>query len=66
MNLIDKYNIYIYERYNDLKKSQKIDYDNYDLAKIFEYYTAIQLYNELTKYFMNITILTQILKRRNK
>jgi hypothetical protein len=51
MNLIEKYNIYIYERYNDLKRSQKETYDNYDLAKIFEYYTAIQLNKELNQVF---------------
>lgn len=51
MNQVEKYNIYIYERYNDLKNSGKTEYDNYDLAKIFEYYTAIQLSNEYGRVF---------------
>lgn len=51
MNLIEKYKIYIYERYNDLKRSQKTEYDYYDLAKIFEYYTSIKLYEETGQLF---------------
>ncbi len=37
------YNTYIYERYKSLKESQKNEYDNNDLSKIFEYYSAIKL-----------------------
>lgn len=35
------YDIYIYERYKDLKKSEKIEYDNNDLSKIFEWFSCI-------------------------
>ena len=37
------YNIFIYERYKDLKKSEKIEYDNNDLSKIFEWFSCIFL-----------------------
>ena len=36
------YNTYIYERYKTLKESKK-EFDNNDLSKIFEYYSAIKL-----------------------
>jgi len=35
---INKYIINIYDRYTDLKQSNKQEYDNNDLWKIFEYY----------------------------
>ena len=41
MELIDKYNIYIRDSYDDLIFSGK-EIDNYDLDKIFEYYSCIQ------------------------
>ena len=43
INLSDLYNIYIYERYKDLKKTEKIEYDNNDLSKIFEWFSCIYL-----------------------
>lgn len=43
INLSDLYNIYIYERYKDLKKTEKQEYDNNDLAKIFEWFSCIYL-----------------------
>ena len=49
MTIIDVYNIYIYEIYNNLIKSKK-EINNYDIAKIFEYYSCIELskrYNQL-------------------
>ena len=39
MDYINKYQIDIFERYTDLKKSNKEEFDNNDLCKIFEYYT---------------------------
>jgi hypothetical protein len=42
-NLTDLYNIYIYERYKDLKKTEKIEYSNNDLSKIFEWFSCISL-----------------------
>jgi len=47
----NKYKINIYERYNDLKKSNKIEFDNNDLWKIFEYYSCIKLSEEYNKIF---------------
>jgi len=47
----NKYLINIYERYNDLKKSHKIEFDNNDLWKIFEYYSCIKLSEEYNKPF---------------
>ncbi len=42
--LINLYKHYIYERSTDLIRSKPItDWDNYDLAKIFEYYSCIRL-----------------------
>ena len=37
------YETYIYERYKSLKESEKQEYNNNDLSKIFEYYAAIKL-----------------------
>lgn len=51
MNLIDRYNCYINEKMNDLKNAGKTEFDNYDLCKIFEYYTCIQLMNEYKQDF---------------
>jgi len=47
----NKYKINIYERYTDLKKSNKIEFDNNDLWKIFEYYSCIKLSEEYNKPF---------------
>ena len=47
----NKYLINIYERYNDLKKSNKKEFDNNDLWKIFEYYSCIKLSEEYKKIF---------------
>jgi superfamily II DNA or RNA helicase len=41
---------YIYERYKSLKESEK-EFDNYDLSKIFEYYTALKLTKLYEKQF---------------
>ena len=44
-DLITKYKIYIHNRYQDLIKSGKTKdkLNNFDLAKIFEYYSCIKL-----------------------
>jgi hypothetical protein len=47
----NKYLINIYERYTDLKKSNKKEFDNNDLWKIFEYYSCIKLSEEYNKQF---------------
>jgi superfamily II DNA or RNA helicase len=51
--LIRRYNKYIYDRTNDLINSGKEieDFDNFDLAKIFEYYSCIKLSQESRQIF---------------
>jgi superfamily II DNA or RNA helicase len=51
--LIRRYNKYIFDKTNDLIKSGKdIDeFDNFDLAKIFEYYSCIKLTQEYKQIF---------------
>ena len=53
MDIITKYKLYIYERYNDLLKLGKTNeiLNNYDLAKIFEYYSCIKLTEEFKQIF---------------
>ncbi len=43
---INNYSLNIYERYSDLKKSNKEEFNNNDLWKIFEYYVCIKLSEE--------------------
>ena len=52
-DLIRRYNKYIYDRTTDLIKSGKDfdDFDNFDLAKIFEYYSSIKLSQEYKQVF---------------
>ena len=52
-NLITKYKIYIHNRYQDLIKSGKTkdNLNNFDLAKIFEYYSCIKLSEEYKQPF---------------
>lgn len=51
--LTTRYNTYIYNRYQDLLKSgkQKENINNFDLAKIFEYYSCIKLSEEFNQPF---------------
>jgi superfamily II DNA or RNA helicase len=51
--ITEKYKSIISQRYNDLLISGKKpeDFDNYDLSKIFEYYTCIQLAGEYSTPF---------------
>lgn len=51
MKINKLYKIYIYEIYKDLIKSNKKEYDNNDLWKIFEYFTVIMLNNSLKDTF---------------
>ena len=52
-DLITRYKIYIHNRYQDLIKSSKTkdNLNNFDLAKIFEYYSCIKLSEESTQPF---------------
>lgn len=60
------YNIYIYERYRDLKNSQKQIYDNNDLCKIFEYYTAINLSQKYYETFYEYNDIDPTFKEDNQ
>jgi hypothetical protein len=53
MQINDKYLFDIYEKYTDLKKSQKNvkNFDNNDLWKIFEWFSCIQLSKEFKRTF---------------
>lgn len=52
-DLVTRYKTYIYQKYQDLLQSGKtIDkIDNFDLAKIFEYYSCIKLSEEYKQIF---------------
>ena len=52
MDITNNYNINIYERYKDLKKSNKPKLDNFDLCKIFEYYTLSSYQKNIKNLFM--------------
>jgi hypothetical protein len=58
------YNIYIYERYNELKKSGKI-IDNYDLSKIFEWISCVYLYQLYKKPFYEYNDIDPTFKEEN-
>jgi superfamily II DNA or RNA helicase len=59
------YKIYIYERYKDLKNSNKKIYDNNNLSKIFEYYTCIELEKKYNKPFYEYNDIDPIFKEDN-
>ena len=64
--LINLYNIYIYERYVDLQRSGKKEIDNYHLSKIFEYYTCIKLMEETGKPFFEYNDIDSTFKEINQ
>jgi hypothetical protein len=69
MNIIDKYNNYIQNRYNDILNDliiSKKDIDNYDLDKIFEYYSCIQLSKKYKQQFYEYNDIDQTFKEQNK
>lgn len=66
LELINLYKIYIYDRYQVLKQSNKQEYDNYDLAKIFEYYICIKLMEETNKSFYEYNDISPTFKEINK
>lgn len=57
---------YIYERYLILKKSQKQEYDNIDLCKIFEYYVCIKLTKEFETQFYEYSTIPPEFKELNQ
>ncbi len=66
MEHYNKYIINIFERYTDLKKSKKDDFDNNDLWKIFEYYSCIKLSEEYKKPFYEYDDIDPTFKELNK
>ena len=66
MKYYNKYIINIFERYTDLKKSKKEDFDNNDLWKIFEYYSCIKLTEEYKKPFYEYDDIDPNFKELNK
>ena len=52
-SLLLKYNIWIYQLYSCIKQDKADDsqIDNYDLAKIFELYSCVQLSNKYNQLF---------------
>ena len=66
MEHYNNYLINIFERYTDLKKSNKSEYDNFDLAKIFEYYSCIKLSEEYNKPFYEYNDIDPTFKETNK
>ena len=64
--LIKQYMIIIFERYTDLKNSNKQDFDNNDLWKIFEYYSCIKLSEEYNKPFYEYDDIDPKFKELNK
>jgi superfamily II DNA or RNA helicase len=65
MDIVTKYNIYIHDIYNDLINSKK-DIDNYDLSKIFEYFSAIQLTKKYNQPFYEYNDIDPNFKEENK
>ena len=68
MKIYKLYNIYIYERYNDLIKSGKTNntIDNYDLSKIFEWISCIYLYQLYNKPFYEYNDIDPTFKEENQ
>ena len=49
MEINNIYTINIFERYSDLKNSNKQEFNNNYLWKIFEYYSCMKLWREFIK-----------------
>ena len=65
MDILDRYNIYIKERYESLVKSGN-EFDNYNLSKIFEYYSCIQLTKKYNQEFREYDDIHPEFKEQNK
>lgn len=67
METIQRYNIYIYNRYKDLLNSKKLnELDNNDLCKIFEYYSCIKLTEEYNTFFYEYDDIDPEFKEKNQ
>jgi superfamily II DNA/RNA helicase len=65
MNTISLYTYYIYDKYKDLKTTGKDIFNNNDLWKIFEWYSAITLHKETNKVFYRYEDIDSDFKERN-
>jgi predicted component of viral defense system (DUF524 family) len=65
MNILEKYNVYIHHAYDDLIFSNK-EINNNDLAKIFEYYSCIQLSKKYNTTFYEYNDIDSTFKEQNK
>jgi superfamily II DNA or RNA helicase len=65
MDIVTKYNIYIQQKYKNLIDSEK-EIDNFDLAKIFEYFCAIQLSKQFKHDFFEYNDIDPNFKEENK
>ena len=66
MDINNKYLINIFERYTDLKNSNKTDFDNNDLWKLFEWYSCLKLAEEYGKTFFEYNDIDPTFKELNK
>ena len=67
MDMKDKYNIYIYNKYKDLLNAKKsTELDNNDLCKIFEYYSCIKLTEEYKTFFYEYADIDPEFKEENQ
>src|SRR5579862_4298288 len=65
MDFISRYKTLIYERFFDLKNGSIIEPDNYQLAKIFEYYCCIKLSEEVGQIFLEYNDISPDFKEQN-
>ena len=66
MEPINRYKINIFEIYTALKNSNKQEFNNKDLCKIFEYYSCIKLSEEYNKPFYEYDDIDPSFKELNK
>ena len=65
--ITQQYNNYIYDRYTDLLKCKTAsELNNYDLCKIFEYYSCIKLSHEFNTVFYEYNDIPQQFKEQNQ
>src|SRR5579862_483652 len=65
MDSIIRYKTLIYERFFDLKNSLVEQPDNYQLAKIFEYYCCVKLFEETGQNFLEYNDISPDFKEQN-
>lgn len=65
INITELYNIYIYEKYKELKNSGKV-LDNNDLWKIFEWFSCIKLTEKYERTFYEYSDIDPTFKENNQ